>query len=641
MTTTARTKLNVDRLLAKADRHLKSGEVETAEKLFRTIRDLTAPVRQGPGGRAHALAVFRLAQVLERAGRLGEALEAYQRLSAPEEAGTVPEPVRFAAISNAGNILRRRGRFTEALAAFDSAIAIRPDPLALLSRARVLRKLERHREALDTAAEAVARDPSQFSARLFECVAQIRAVPASAADMDADRAAYAERLEALAADVAAASEAERANAAGAVGLVQPFYLTYQARDDRALQETYGRMMCRLMAARHPRHARPLPPRRRAAGEPVRVGLVSRFLMSTHAVWRVPTSGWIRAIDRERFRLHAYVTDDARAVVPQDEALFHVVRRGRKSVAEWAEIIARDELDVLLFPEFGMDPVALPLGALRLAPFQATTWAHPTTSGMPTIDAFLSSALMEPEEADASYTEALVRLPNLSFTPQRQRTAWQRVDRAVLGLSERDVLYWCSQSLYKYHPAHDGIFPKIAREVPHARFVFSAKYAGRSAEIFAARMERVFAEHGLDAARHCVFRHGIPKAEYMGLCAQADVFLDSVGWSGCNTTFDVLEFDVPVVTLPSGLMRGRHTAAILAMMGMADGLAADEADYVARAARLGLDADWRLDVSERIGAAKHRLYGDLSPVRALEALLERAARAEFTEPAAIAEASIAS
>ena len=48
---------------------------------------------------------------------------------------------------------------------------------------------------------------------------------------------------------------------------------------------------------------------------------------------------------------------------------------------WAEIV---------YPELGMDVTSFALAALRLAPVQAATWGHPETTGLPTIDYFLSA-----------------------------------------------------------------------------------------------------------------------------------------------------------------------------------------------------------------------------------------------------------
>jgi predicted O-linked N-acetylglucosamine transferase (SPINDLY family) len=62
--------------------------------------------------------------------------------------------------------------------------------------------------------------------------------------------------------------------------------------------------------------------------------------------------------------------------------------GPRSVAQWGRLIRGDRLHVLIVPEIGMDATTLQLAALRLAPVQATSWGHPQTSGMPTIDDFL-------------------------------------------------------------------------------------------------------------------------------------------------------------------------------------------------------------------------------------------------------------
>ena len=58
----------------------------------------------------------------------------------------------------------------------------------------------------------------------------------------------------------------------------------------------------------------------------------------------------------------------------------------------------------------MDELSLQLAAQRLAPVQCNSLGHPETSGLPTIDYFLSSDLMEPLDAARHYTERLVRLP---------------------------------------------------------------------------------------------------------------------------------------------------------------------------------------------------------------------------------------
>jgi len=65
-----------------------------------------------------------------------------------------------------------------------------------------------------------------------------------------------------------------------------------------------------------------------------------------------------------------------------------------------ERILADRLHILVYPEIGMHPPTMQIAALRLAPVQCTAWGHPLTSGLPTVDYYLSSELMEPENEQA-------------------------------------------------------------------------------------------------------------------------------------------------------------------------------------------------------------------------------------------------
>jgi predicted O-linked N-acetylglucosamine transferase (SPINDLY family) len=74
-----------------------------------------------------------------------------------------------------------------------------------------------------------------------------------------------------------------------------------------------------------------------------------------------------------------------------------------------------------------------------------------------------------------------------------------------------------------------------------------------------------------------------------------------------------------------LMRGRHTMAILTMMGVTDTITRTVDDYVATAIRLARDRAWRTAVKSRISANKHRVYRDGACISVLEEFLDRVAR----------------
>jgi len=364
----------------------------------------------------------------------------------------------------------------------------------------------------------------------------------------------------------------------------------------------------------------------APGEPIRVAIVSGHLHA-HSVLKIPVWGWVSLMDRRRFRLFAYhtsaVSDVETARVRRSFARFV---QGPLTVERWCDTIRADAPHVVIFPEIGMDQMTPRLAGLRLAPVQATSWGHPTTSGFPTIDYFLSSELMEPPEAEAYYTEKLVRLPNLGIAYVPPPIAASAVTRETLRLTRDAVVFWCCQHLPKYLPEFDSTFARIARQVDNARFVFIVSPRGEEVtQTFRRRLARAFAAEGLDAARHAVMLGRLVTADFVGVARISDVFLDSIGWSGCNSALECLDANLPIVTWPGPFMRSRHSAAILRMLGVTDTIAASPDDYVAIAVRLARDPGWRAALGKRMAENRARLYADPAPVRGLEAFIEKVVR----------------
>ena len=131
--------------------------------------------------------------------------------------------------------------------------------------------------------------------------------------------------------------------------------------------------------------------------------------------------------------------------------------------------------------------------------------------------------------------------------------------------------------------------------------------------------------GLNASNYCVFLEPLSPDKFVAAIGQCDVFLDSIGWSGCNSLLESLAHNLPIVTTPGPLMRGRHGAAILRMMGITDTIADTVETYISIAARLANHPDERRALSRKIAERKYRLYHDRACISALEGFLDRVAR----------------
>jgi protein O-GlcNAc transferase len=518
--------------------------------------------------------------------------------------------------------LRSVGRRDEAIAQYHAALGIDPNFfMAHYNCGVALRGEARISEARAHFARAFALKPDFLEAELALCMAELPALYRDASDIASQRDAYAKRLAQLAADVTRAGVP--AALAEAIGSHQPFYLPYQGFNDRELQSSYGSLVCKIMAARFEPPALPNPP---PPHQPIRLGIVSGFFRQ-HSNWKIPIKGWLKMLDRDRFRIFGYHTGVERDGETELAAsLCDRFVQGPLSLDYWRRTILDDAPHVLLFPEIGMDKVSAQLAAQRLAAVQCASWGHPVTSGFPTIDYFISSDLMEPPNAGAHYSENLIRLPNLSIYYEPVDVAPLEIGRAELGLRADAVVYWCAQSLPKYLPQFNEVFARIATLIPDCQFAFIEFGGGRGVtEMFKMRLERAFGAAGLNAADHCVFLPRLAPDRFTAAIGQCDLVLDSIGWSGCNSILESLVHDIPIVTFSGEMMRGRHAAAILNMMNVRETTARTIDEYVSMACVLGRDEKRRKEVSSEIAANKHRLYRDLQCIAGLQSFLEEAVR----------------
>jgi predicted O-linked N-acetylglucosamine transferase (SPINDLY family) len=189
-----------------------------------------------------------------------------------------------------------------------------------------------------------------------------------------------------------------------------------------------------------------------------------------------------------------------------------------------------------------------------------------------------------------------------------------------------MAFWCAQSLFKYLPQHDEVFPRIAHEARDCQFVFIRHTrAAAVTALFEARLENAFRAAGLKASDHCLFLDPMDVSRFAAASAQCDAMLDSIEWSGGNTTLEALAQDLPVVTFQGALMRGRVSAGMLRMMGMPETIAETIDGYVALAVRMARDPGFRAGLKARVASDKHCLYRDRTSIAALEDFIDRVVR----------------
>lgn len=390
-----------------------------------------------------------------------------------------------------------------------------------------------------------------------------------------------------------------------------FNLTYHGLDDRNILSDYARLFV------PPQGDWPRPqPGVPGASRKIRVGFVSRHFRN-HTIGEL-MRGLVAHLDRDRFVVHVvsvgqYEDEIARFLREHADVFFEVPA----NLPAARTAIAGLGLDVLLYPDIGIEPVTYGLAFSRLAPVQCTTWGHPSTTGLPTIDYFLSSELFEIEEADEHYTEKLVRLPTIPAYCYRPAHVPLRLGPEAFGLPPGCHLYACPQSLFKIHPDFDEMLGMLLRRDPRGIVTFD-EMPGRN---WHEQLSRRFATRLPDVADRIRFLPRLTHESCLRLNAAASV-LDTTAYNLGNTSYEVFAHGTPIVTLPGTLLKSRLTLGIYRKMGVMDCVAKTPEEYVATALRLAEDPDHRAAVQAKILAANHVLYEDMSAVRALEDFFQK-------------------
>ena len=490
---------------------------------------------------------------------------------------------------------------------------------------KYIKRLEvcnRTEEAIDAAQDAIRMFPDDVLLKLREATL-LPALYDTPSQLEHYRNRFGERLGRLSEELRLDAPAARQNALTAIGKDVFKYLGFQGRNDRELQVLYGGLVHRIMAANYPSWVQPLAMPPRAQDEKIRVAFVSsRF---AHSSAMKTFGGWMRELDRKEFDVCAYhAAQYTDAVTGQVRQWCGCFRQLPPDLKHMANAIRADRPHIVVFLDHGVDGIMTQLAALRFAPVQCMAWDNPVTSGLPTVDYFLSGALMEPMNAKDHYSETLVCLPGVGacYAKPVIPTVLFSKTRRDFQIRDDAVAFLSGQSVFKHLPDQDEVYVRIARELPNSQFIFLVKRGLEHA--LQARLTRAFLASRLQPKRHVVLLPEQRMFDYWNLLQLSDMFLDTMGWSGGVSTMEAVACGVPVVTMPGAVMRGRQSYGILRQLGVTETIASDKHHYVEIAVRLGREPAWKSSVIERMKERWAHLYDDTRPARAMEELFRRAA-----------------
>lgn len=649
--------LNISHTLQSAAQHHQAGRLQEAEALYQQVlraEPNNVKALYFSGGLAYqegryGIAVDRVSKAialeknvpdfhrtlglaLQALGRFSEAVENYQavlRLSPgnasiyndlgaaqqalgklEEAAASYREALRLSpeyakAHNNLGTALQMQGKFDEAAASYRQALALQPDYAnALVNLGSVFLEEGRLPEAIRCFEQALALKPNDGIR--VKLATALPAIMGTREEVLASRRKFEHDIDKLLHENITLSDPLR-EAKGT-----RFYLAYQGMNDRELQ---------LKLARLHEQACPsllyVAPHCQAAGSPaegrkIKIGFVSAHLKD-HTIGRL-TAGIIANLSRDLFSPRVF------SLPRQADELSRFIEHGADHVVTLSPLldearkqIAEHELDILFYPDIGMDFFTHFLAYSRLAPVQCVTWGHPVTTGIRNIDYFISSNDLEPVGAEAHYSEKLIRLNGLPAYYYRPTLPEPLKDRGHFGLENSHHVYLCPQTLFKFHPDFDPVLAEILRRDQAGRLVLIEGTYRHWTELLIQR----FTQSMPDVMERIRFVPRQSTSDFLNLIAVSDVILDPFHFGGGNTAYEALAAGTPIVTLPAEFMRGRVTYACYRKMDVMDCVADSPDHYVELAVRLGTDRFFREEIKAKILASNSSLYEDANALRELE------------------------
>jgi protein O-GlcNAc transferase len=514
--------------------------------------------------------------------------------------------------------LRQLHRYEEARSACERALELKADCVpALGTLAEVLMVMGQQQLVDDCLRRILELQPARGDIRLMAVMNQIPQVPRDATQVADSRRLFTESLTQFECWLASHPQVPGPQF---VGAATPLYLAYQPQCNLQLLARHGRLCCELMA-RWERSAGTTGTAAARATPKLRVGIISAHVRD-HSVYRTLVRGWIGQLERRTLEVGIiHLGSLADEETARARACTDFFIDGTRPLEQWVRDIRALGLDALVYPEIGMHALTLQLASLRLAPIQIAAWGHPETTGLPSMDYYLSAQCFEPPEGPQYYSERLVALTNLGCYYEPYELAPAPIDIGRWGTRGAGPLFVCPGMPFKYAPQDDHVFADVAQRLGRCQFVFFNGVVPRLAEGLQQRIAATFRARGLEPADHLLLMPWQPTAGFFGLLRQADVLLDTIGFSGFNTMMQAIECELPAVSIAGRFMRGRLGSGILQQAGLPELVTRTKEEYVARAIELATDQGLVRDVRRRLRAGSSRVFRDGAAIASLAEFLD--------------------
>lgn len=285
------------------------------------------------------------------------------------------------------------------------------------------------------------------------------------------------------------------------------------------------------------------------------------------------------------------------------------------------------LDVIIYPDVGMKIYPYILSFSKLAPIQINTWGHSETSGIDTIDYFVSSKIFHPyqklkeDTVKNEFSEKLVLMNSLStyYIPPLKLfniNTKKFKNKKELGYTNNNKLYGCLQTSYKISYEFELTLLKILKNDPNAFILLSNAIPFCKSQLN--RIQKVFGIY----LNRLKWYTSLDKFHYLEIVNICDVILDPFPFGGCNTSFEAFDLNIPVITCPNNYLNGNFTTGLYKKMGISECITSNHDDYYLKAIELVYKPKLKNKIIRDIVQNKHKIFLEKESVEEWKSFLLR-------------------
>jgi len=303
---------------------------------------------------------------------------------------------------------------------------------------------------------------------------------------------------------------------------------------------------------------------------------------------------------KKFEVHmlhlSHIEDDWTALFRNLNGKFHQ----KTSINEIYNFLMKEKFKTIIFLDHAMNNITQAILNVKLAKKYIMLWGHPITTGSRNVDFFVSSKFMDNNNQD-NYSEKLLLLDGIGFN--------YKVDKNLNSLKKiipKNKSFYIPQALFKFLPKYDHLLGVLLEQNKNSTISIIKDKDPHYTKIFVERLlknkkinknfKRIFFLDGQDK-----------KFNFIDKLMEHKIVMDTVGWSGGNTSIEAIYLDKPIITLEGNTLRGNHTSAILKQINLEILIAKNYSEYLALAKKINDDENFYNFVVEKIKTNKKFLF----------------------------------